>query len=793
MSKLYKKILSLFLCGAILCSPMQSVLADAQDVTVTENDENIEETSSNNIEDISDADENDSVDNTDTDTYRYITIGDDKIKIDDQILDDPQYYLYFDAEGNRVDNYESDSNDSSSYLDSGISEQSMDGLARASSGVLGCDVSRWQGNIDWKKAKSAGIRYAIIRVAYRGRTSGQIELDPYYKQNIQNALAAGIQVGVYFYSEAITTQEAIEEANTLISNVYMYNITLPLVIDYEGFNDSERIGLANLTKSQHTSIVSAFCETVKKAGYMPMVYASSTYFVDYMEGEYLSNAYRIWSASYSNRPEHYNSVKYDFWQFTSSADGATYGMEPGSVDLDYWYDNRVIYGNDYSSVFDADYYYNLYPDLQKSIGNNPAELLYHYINYGMAEGRSAISTFDVLSYKGRYPDLQRAYGNNLKSYVLHYMKYGKAEGRNGSKDSSVHTVQFIQDGNVVSTQQVEYGHAASTPANLVKKNGATLVFDKSYNIVTADMIINVENRYIYNGIDYTEVFDADYYINKYSDIKRVYGTNGEKAFAHFVSSGMKEGRQGNQTFNVKSYRNLYTDLRRAFGTNLKDYFMHYINNGYKEKRVATGYEDKMVGAQTKYNGIDYSSVYDFNYYIAKNPDVLRVYGYDENKVLAHFVNCGMKEGRSAKESFSVKSYKNRYPDLRRTFGSNWKNYYMHYINNGIKEKRVTTGYDTTIAGAQTIYNGVDYSSVYDFNYYISKNPDVLRVYGYDENKVLEHFVKCGMKEGRQACETFNLLVYKNRYSDLRKAFGSDNKSYYLHYIRNGKKEGRIAV
>ena len=792
MNKLYKKIVSLFLCVFFICNPLQLIFADT--LEETENtDSTITETADDTEKNVQNSDEqkNDNVDDA-----KYINIGGTQIKIDESILGDPQYYLYFDADGNRVDNYKNDENDdtdicTTTYSDGSQQESEM--LAKASNGILGCDVSRWQGNINWKKAKSAGITFAIIRVAYRNRTTGKIDLDPYYKQNIQNALAAGIRVGAYFYSEAITTQEAVEEANTLISNVYMYNITMPLVIDYEGFNDNERIGRANLSKSQHTSIVSAFCETIKKAGYTPMIYASSSYFVNYMEGEYLSNAYRIWSAAYSNKPEHYNSVQYDFWQFTSSADGASYGMKPGGLDLDYWYNNRALYGNDYSMVFDANYYYNLYPDLQKSIGKNSAELLYHYINFGMSEGRSAIATFDVLSYKGRYPDLQKAFGNNLKSYVLHYMKFGKKEKRNGSKDSSVFTVQFIQDGKVMDTQQVQYGHAASIPTNLIRNNGTTIVFDKAFDTITKDTIVSVENRYIYKGIDYTNVFDADYYLNRYTDIKKAYGTNGDKALAHFANFGMKEGRQGSSAFSVKSYMNLYPDLRRTFGTNMKGYYMHYANYGYKEHRVATGYDDRMIGAQTKYNGKDYSSVYDFNYYISKNPDVVRVYGYDENKVLAHFVNFGMKEGRSAKESFSVKSYKNRYYDLRRAFGNNWKSYFLHYINNGIREKRVTVGYDTTLVGAQTKYNGIDYSSVYDFNYYISKNPDVLRAYGYDENKVLCHFVNFGMKEGRQANETFSLSVYKDRYIDLRRAFGKNNKAYYMHYICNGIKEGRKAV
>lgn len=443
--------------------------------------------------------------------------------------------------------------------------------------------------------------------------------------------------------------------------------------------------------------------------------------------------------------------------------------------------------------FDVKYYKEKYPDLQKAFGDNLNSYYMHYLNSGVYEGRQACEQFDVISYKARYADLRAAYGDNLKAYVLHYINYGKKEGRDGSKDSDVYTVQFIQDGEVIDTQQVEFGHSAKAPANANKKNGATLVYDKSFSSVTSDLVINTDARYIYKGTDYTDVFDADYYLAKYSDLQKAYGNDGAKALAHFVNSGMKESRQANEVFNVRSYKNLYPDLRRTFGNNTKSYYLHYINNGKREGRTAVGHEDQMVGAQTKYNGVDYSSVYDFNYYIAKNPDVLRVYGYDENKVLGHFVNFGMKEGRSAKEAFSVKSYKNRYSDLRRAFGNNAKSYFLHYINNGIREKRIATGCDTTIIGAQTKYNGIDYGSVYDFNYYVSKNPDVLKAYGYDENKVLAHFVNFGMKEGRRASETFKLSVYKNRYADLRKAYGNNNKSYYLHYIRNGKKERRTAV
>ena len=114
---------------------------------------------------------------------------------------------------------------------------------------------------------------------------------------------------------------------------------------------------------------------------------------------------------------------------------------------------------------------------------------------------------------------------------------------------------------------------------------------------------------------------------------------------------------------------------------------------------------------------------------------------------------------------------------------------MHYIRRGYKENRITTGI-TELRQGTTVYNGVDYSKVYDYTYYVNNNPDVKRAYGNDEVAVLRHFVTHGMREGRQAIKTFNLKVYKANYADLRAAYGGDNKSYYMHYIKWGSKEKR---
>ncbi len=291
--------------------------------------------------------------------------------------------------------------------------------------------------------------------------------------------------------------------------------------------------------------------------------------------------------------------------------------------------------------------------------------------------------------------------------------------------------------------------------------------------------------------EYSAVFDAAYYADRYPDLKAAFGGDERALLQHFIQYGMAEGRQGNSQFDVYSYKNLYPDLRAAFGNNLKSYYMHYISSGKAEGRKATGV-NTLQKPITTYNGIDYSAVYDYNYYLKKHSDLAKIYTNDDIGLLVHFVNCGMSEGRQAKDSFDVFSYRNQYQDLRVVFGNNLKSYYMHYISNGKAEGRKATGVKS-IQNPVTTYNGVDYSAVYDYNFYIKKYSDLARIYTNDEVGLLAHFVNCGMAEGRQAKADFDVFSYRNQYQDLRLAFGKDLKSYYFHYMNSGKKEGRIAT
>ncbi len=302
-----------------------------------------------------------------------------------------------------------------------------------------------------------------------------------------------------------------------------------------------------------------------------------------------------------------------------------YGLERGIV--------TVYDGVDYSPVYDYEYYMERYEDLKRAFGDDPEGALRHFVNFGMAEGRRASAGFDVDSYRNQYQDLRRAFGKNWKSYYLHYITNGKWEGR-------------------ITTGVTEL------------QNGVTL----------------------YNGVDYSAVYDFNYYTHRYSDIEQIYGDDEYGALGHFVVFGMQEGRQGSEEFNVDSYRNQYQDLRRAFGKNWKSYYLHYITNGKWEGRITTGVTELQNGV-TSYNGLDYSDVYNFNYYIHRYSDIGQIYGDDEYGALNHFVVFGMKEGRQAKEDFNVEYYRNNYSDLERAFGDNLVSYYLHYITNGKWEGR----------------------------------------------------------------------------------------------------------
>ena len=197
--------------------------------------------------------------------------------------------------------------------------------------VDGIDVSMYQAYstpIDWNKVKAAGISYAIIRCGYRGWGTGEIVADSYFKQNIEGALAAGLQVGVYFYTQAITTTEAKEEADFCKNAVKGYDITLPIYIDIENADPKGRLDSSGLSKAEKTNICKAFANRVQSANYTGGVYANKTWLLNYIDGAALAKKYAIWLAHYTTNTDY--TGEFSMWQYSSRA---TINGIKGSVDV----------------------------------------------------------------------------------------------------------------------------------------------------------------------------------------------------------------------------------------------------------------------------------------------------------------------------------------------------------------------------------------------------------------------------------------------------------------------------
>nr|MCR5754501.1 hypothetical protein [Acetatifactor sp.] len=202
-----------------------------------------------------------------------------------------------------------------------------DGSLVVGSGTMGIDVSKWNGNIDWKAVKNSGVSYVIIRCGYRGSSQGMLVQDPKFKNNISGAIAADIKVGVYFFTQAVDEVEAVEEASFVLDMIKGYKISYPVFLDVEvsgGRGDK-------IDKDTRTAVCKTFCETIKRAGYTAGVYANKSWFEGKIDASALG-AYKIWLAQYAQEPTY--KGRYDMWQYRST--GKVSGIS-GNVDLNLSY------------------------------------------------------------------------------------------------------------------------------------------------------------------------------------------------------------------------------------------------------------------------------------------------------------------------------------------------------------------------------------------------------------------------------------------------------------------------
>ena len=232
--------------------------------------------------------------------------------------------------GNLLPGLGKDPEDLSPYQEEDFYQQ--DGFTHCNTSpvsLVGIDVSSHQGPIDWQAVADAGVDFAIIRVGYRGYTTGGLNEDERYYTNMEGALAAGLDVGVYFYSQAISTAEAREEAQFVLDRLGGYEITYPVIFDWEQGDQEERTD--HVDNETLTNCAIAFCDTIETYGYRAGCYFNQSFGYDRFDLRELED-YDFWLAEYNT----HQSFLYDveLWQYTNM--GSVPGIDT-TVDLNLCY------------------------------------------------------------------------------------------------------------------------------------------------------------------------------------------------------------------------------------------------------------------------------------------------------------------------------------------------------------------------------------------------------------------------------------------------------------------------
>lgn len=207
---------------------------------------------------------------------------------------------------------------------------SATGIIQYEGAVAGIDVSDYQKVIDWAKVKESGVDFAIIRVGYRGFTEGGLMLDDGFATNMERAIANGIDVGVYFFSQAVTEEEAREEAAYVLDKVKDYELKYPIFFDWENITHYAETAVPrtiNATAEQVTACTKAFCDAIIEGGYKAGYYFNKDLGYSMYDLELLQD-YDVWYAEYQDVPSFY--YNFDIWQYTES--GSIAGIEV-EVDL----------------------------------------------------------------------------------------------------------------------------------------------------------------------------------------------------------------------------------------------------------------------------------------------------------------------------------------------------------------------------------------------------------------------------------------------------------------------------
>lgn len=468
---------------------------------------------------------------------------------------------------------------SSNFMDKNYTHQDR----FVSSGIQqGIDVSYHNGTLDWSTIKAAGVDFAILRAAYRGYgTEGTLVRDAKFAEYMQGAMSQGIPVGAYIYSQAITTAEAVQEANYILNIVRGYSLDLPIVFDYEfagvktGRLDSAWSS-GKLNKSKMTDIALAFCDTIKNAGYDAMVYANKTFLSKNLDHEVIENAgYDVWLAHYTTNTNY--TGDYKIWQYTSS--GRIPGIEGKRFDCNFMYSGTISMSLKISNIPNQIYQgYDVSPSVTVTNGGTVlTEGTDYTVSYqnNSGIGTATVNVFGAGIYDG-YINLTKTF--NIVPDTVQNMQISKAgtntvdlswspvSGADGYTVQILKNGKWVSVGNFVGTSaqisgllpgSVNYVHIAAYASS----NGKTYIgnYNTSVKIETTVGAINPRvSAYANNFVTLTwdkqtaangyEVFKYDASSKKYVLYKNITNPNTNTCKVTGLASNKK------YDFKVRAYQ-----------------------------------------------------------------------------------------------------------------------------------------------------------------------------------------------------------------------------------------------
>lgn len=191
---------------------------------------------------------------------------------------------------------------------------------------VGVDISKHTGKVSFDRIKAAGVDYVMIRLGSRGYSTGQITLDENFKENIEGAIEAGLDVGVYFYSQAISQDEAVQEVNFVVQNLepYRAHVKYPVAFNME-FVSNDKSRIEGLSREDKTTITTSFMEGIRAAGYVPMIYGDKEWLIKEIDMTKLQD-YDVWLSQEEEIPDY--PYRYTMWQYNT--DGVVNGIDGGA-------------------------------------------------------------------------------------------------------------------------------------------------------------------------------------------------------------------------------------------------------------------------------------------------------------------------------------------------------------------------------------------------------------------------------------------------------------------------------